>query len=65
MVGSPEGGCTFLVELAGNGTIKRLAYRSASFRNWRALEKAVEGNVIPDFPLVNKSFNLSYAGTDM
>ena len=62
---APRGGCTFLVELAGNGTIKRLAYRSSSFRNWRALEKAVERNIVPDFPLINKSFNLSYAGTDM
>ena len=60
-----RGGCTFLVGLEGNGTIRRLALRSASFRNWRALEKAVEGNIIPDFPLINKSFNLSYAGTDM
>ncbi|MFA6327935.1 MAG: NADH-quinone oxidoreductase subunit C [Candidatus Micrarchaeia archaeon] len=62
---APRGGCTFLVELSANGAIRRLACRSASFRNWRALEKAVEGNIIPDFPLVNKSFNLSYAGTDM
>ena len=60
-----RGGCTFLVELEGNGAIRRLALRSASFRNWRALEKAVEGNIVPDFPLINKSFNLSYAGTDM
>jgi Ni,Fe-hydrogenase III large subunit len=60
-----RGGCTFLVDIGGNGAIRRLALRSASFRNWRALEKAVEGNIIPDFPLVNKSFNLSYAGTDM
>ncbi|MFA5929540.1 MAG: NADH-quinone oxidoreductase subunit C [Candidatus Micrarchaeia archaeon] len=62
---SARGGCTMLVEIAPNGAIKRLALRSASFRNWRALEKAVEGNIVPDFPLINKSFNLSYAGTDM
>jgi len=60
-----RGSCTFLVEISPNGAIRRLAHRSASFRNWRALEKAVEGNIIPDFPLINKSFNLSYAGTDM
>jgi Ni,Fe-hydrogenase III large subunit len=53
------------VEIAPNGTIRRLACRTASFRNWRALEKAVDGNIVPDFPLINKSFNLSYAGTDM
>jgi len=62
---APRGGCTFLVRLDGSGAIRRLAYRSASFRNWRALEKAVENNIVPDFPLINKSFNLSYAGTDM
>lgn len=60
-----RGGCTILVDIGSNGAIRRLALRSASFRNWRALEKAVEGNIIPDFPLINKSFNLSYAGTDM
>lgn len=62
---APRGGCTFLVGIAKDGKILRLACRSASFRNWRALEKAVEGNIVPDFPLINKSFNLSYAGTDM
>lgn len=62
---SARGGSTFLVELSPNGTVRRLACRLASFRNWRALEKAVEGNIVPDFPLINKSFNLSYAGTDL
>jgi len=62
---APRGGCTFLVELSGDGKIKRMACRTASFRNWRALEKAVLGNIVPDFPLINKSFNLSYAGTDL
>jgi Ni,Fe-hydrogenase III large subunit len=61
---APRGGCTFLVEISKKGTITRLAFRTASFRNWRALEKAVLGNIVPDFPLINKSFNLSYAGTD-
>ena len=60
-----RGSCTFLVEILPSGAIKRLACRTASFRNWRALEKAVEGNIVPDFPLINKSFNLSYAGTDV
>jgi formate hydrogenlyase subunit 5 len=62
---APRGGCTFLVELSGVGKIRRLACRTASFRNWRALEKAVLRNIVPDFPLINKSFNLSYAGTDL
>ncbi|SDE94194.1 Ni,Fe-hydrogenase III large subunit [Thermus arciformis] len=36
-----------------------------SFKNWRALELAVRGEGLPDFPLCNKSFDLSYAGTDL
>jgi Ni,Fe-hydrogenase III large subunit len=38
--------------------------RSASFRNWPAVLRAMEGNIVPDFPLVNKSFNLCYACVD-
>ncbi len=62
---APRGGCTFLVELSPGGTVRRLCCRTASFRNWRAAERAVENNLVPDFPLINKSFNLSYAGTDL
>ena len=36
-----------------------------SWQNWPALEHAVIGNIVPDFPLINKSFNLSYAGADL
>jgi Ni,Fe-hydrogenase III large subunit len=32
--------------------------------NWPALVEAVQGNIIADFPVINKSFNLSYSGTD-
>jgi Ni,Fe-hydrogenase III large subunit len=35
-----------------------------SWQNWPALEYAVMGNIVPDFPLINKSFNLSYSGCD-
>jgi Ni,Fe-hydrogenase III large subunit len=48
-----------------NGLIDRLAVRTASFCNWQAIEHAVPGNIVPDFPLINKSLNLSYAGTDL
>ena len=64
-VESPRGACTIMVELDKDGRIKRFSCRTASFRNWRAIEKAVLGNIVPDFPLINKSFNLSYAGTDL
>lgn len=48
-----------------NGLIDRYKVRTASFCNWQAIEHAVLGNIVPDFPLINKSFNLSYAGTDL
>jgi len=37
----------------------------ASFHNWQGLSFAALGNIIPDFPLCNKSFDLSYAGNDL
>ena len=36
-----------------------------SWQNWPALEHAIIGNIVPDFPLINKSFNLSYSGHDL
>lgn len=48
-----------------NGRVSRYKVRTASYCNWQAMEHAVPGNIVPDFPLVNKSFNLSYAGTDL
>ncbi len=48
-----------------NGVVDRYKIRTASFCNWQAIEHAVIGNIVPDFPLINKSFNLSYSGTDL
>jgi Ni,Fe-hydrogenase III large subunit/Ni,Fe-hydrogenase III component G len=48
-----------------NGTVERYKVRTASFCNWLAIEHAVQGEIVPDFPLINKSLNLSYAGTDL
>lgn len=48
-----------------NGVVDRYKIRTASFCNWQAIEHAVIGNIVPDFPLINKSLNLSYAGTDL
>ena len=48
-----------------DGKITRYKIRDASFPNWPALESAVLGNIVPDFPLVNKSFDLSYSGNDL
>ncbi len=48
-----------------NGVIHRYKVRTASFCNWYAIEHAVIGNIVADFPVINKSLNLSYAGTDL
>lgn len=47
------------------GVILHVDVRDPSFRNWTLMEHAAPGNVVPDFPLINKSFNLSYSGNDL
>jgi Ni,Fe-hydrogenase III large subunit len=47
------------------GAVRRHKVVDASFHNWPALAAAMPGNQISDFPLCNKSFNLSYAGHDL
>lgn len=49
---------------AGGG-IRHCHCHDPSWHNWPALEHAVMGNIVPDFPLINKSFNLSYSGQDL
>jgi Ni,Fe-hydrogenase III large subunit/Ni,Fe-hydrogenase III component G len=44
--------------------IARCHCHDPSWQNWPVLEHAVIGNIVPDFPLINKSFNLSYSGHD-
>ncbi|HEV8471554.1 MAG TPA: NADH-quinone oxidoreductase subunit C [Methylomirabilota bacterium] len=50
---------------AGPDALARVKVVDPSFRNWPALEYAVLNNIVPDFPLCNKSFNLSYSGSDL
>ncbi len=64
LVEAPRGQSMHYLHLR-NGTIVRYKVRTASFCNWQAIEHAVPGNIVPDFPLINKSMNLSYAGTDL
>ena len=52
------------VEIA-EGRVTRLKIVDPSFLNWPALAVALADTIVPDFPLVNKSFNLSYAGNDL
>ena len=46
------------------GRLTRVKITDPSFLNWPGLIQAVPGNIIPDFPVINKSFNLSYSGND-
>ena len=48
-----------------NNSIHRLHPHDPSWQNWPVLEHAIIGNIVPDFPLINKSFNLSYTGQDL
>lgn len=52
------------LETGADGRIAHCHCHDPSWQNWPALEHAVIGNIVPDFPLINKSFNLSYAGHD-
>jgi Ni,Fe-hydrogenase III large subunit len=48
-----------------NGRLHRVKIVDPSFFNWPALARALDGNIVPDFPLCNKSFNASYSGNDL
>jgi Ni,Fe-hydrogenase III large subunit/Ni,Fe-hydrogenase III component G len=60
-----RGEILYVVMAGDDGRIHRCKVRDPSFVNWPAIQWAVVGNIIPDFPLINKSFNLSYAGNDL
>jgi len=60
-----RGEILYMVMAGAGGRIHRCKVRDPSFVNWPAIQWAVLGNIIPDFPLINKSFNLSYAGNDL
>ena len=59
-----RGPCTHWVATNEQGEIARVKVTDPSFLNWPGLIQAVPGNIIPDFPVINKSFNLSYSGND-
>jgi Ni,Fe-hydrogenase III large subunit len=63
-VEGPRGASWVWLRAGADGTIDRLRLRSASFANWPVVAAAVPGNLVPDFPLINKSFELCYACTD-
>ena len=53
------------VRTGSDGTIDRCHLRDPSWFQWPLLEAAIEGNIVADFPLCNKSFNCSYSGHDL
>lgn len=53
------------LRLAADGTVARCHLRDPSWFQWPLLEAAIDGNIIADFPLCNKSFNCSYSGHDL
>ena len=53
------------LRLNTDGAVARCHLRDASWFQWPLLETAIEGNIVADFPLCNKSFNCSYSGHDL
>jgi Ni,Fe-hydrogenase III large subunit len=53
------------LRLATDGTIARCHLRDPSWFQWPLLEAAIDGNIVADFPICNKSFNCSYSGHDL
>ena len=62
-VESPRGATTCIVERDGD-RVGRVHLRTGSYANWPAVAHAAAGNLLPDFPLINKSFELCYACVD-
>jgi Ni,Fe-hydrogenase III large subunit len=54
-----------VLQTSADGRIVRCHCHDPSWQNWPVIEHAVIGNIVPDFPLINKSFNLSYSGHDL
>src|SRR5262249_4516195 len=53
------------LRLGSDGRVQRCHLRDPSWLQWPLLEAAIEGNIVADFPLCNKSFNCSYSGHDL
>ena len=60
-----RGRIVHMVMLAPDGRLHRVKVVDPSFFNWPALSRALVDNIVPDFPLCNKSFNQSYSGNDL
>jgi len=60
-----RGEIVYWLQSGPGGEVNRCMVRDPSSLNWIGLEQAVPGNIVPDFPLCNKSFNQSYSGHDL
>jgi Ni,Fe-hydrogenase III large subunit/Ni,Fe-hydrogenase III component G len=60
-----RGPVLYWVSIDKAGNIERCKVTDPSFRNWQGLSYAVLENIVPDFPVCNKSFDLSYSGNDL
>lgn len=60
-----RGEVIYWLQTGPNGEVNRCMVRDPSSLNWLGLEQAMPGNIVPDFPLCNKSFNQSYSGHDL
>ncbi len=65
LVESFRGDVLAWVRLDGSGLVERCHLRDPSWFQWPLLEAVIEGNIVADFPLCNKSFNCSYSGHDL
>jgi Ni,Fe-hydrogenase III large subunit/Ni,Fe-hydrogenase III component G len=60
-----RGDVLIALEIDAEDNVRRCHCHDPSWQNWPLIEHAVIGNIVPDFPLINKSFNLSYSGQDL
>ncbi|MCX6552716.1 MAG: NADH-quinone oxidoreductase subunit C [Acidobacteria bacterium] len=60
-----RGAIVHWVSAGRDGRLHRVKIVDPSFLNWPALSRALVDNIVPDFPLCNKSFNQSYSGNDL
>jgi Ni,Fe-hydrogenase III large subunit len=60
-----RGECLHWIQTDEAGHVARVKVTDPSSKNWPGLARAVPGNILPDFPVINKSFNLSYSGNDL
>jgi Ni,Fe-hydrogenase III large subunit/Ni,Fe-hydrogenase III component G len=59
-----RGEIVYWIRAGEDNRLERCKIKDPSLNNWPALVEAVAGNIIADFPVINKSFSLSYSGTD-